>query len=445
MSVNLVQSEENKSMAELLAELPDSDKRAMLAGLTAKQLEDLQWDWKFWGRPKQQLPVGNWFTWLILAGRGFGKTRTGAETVLQWAREKNMHIALVGRTVADIRDVMLFGESGIITCAPPHEKPTYIASKRLVLFPNAVKCYLYTDEDPEQLRGPQHYKAWVDELCKFTRARDTWDNLELGLRLGVLPQVIVTTTPKPGKVLKDIMKDKKTVVTTGSSYENKANLSETFIDRIIARYEGTRVGEQELHAKVLEDVSGALWNRELIAADRLMEFPSYVTIVRTVVAIDPSVSSSTEADECGIIIACLGSDQRGYILGDYSLRANPDEWMERAIEAFDNFMCDRMVGEVNQGGDLIEILLRTKRPNLAYKKVRASQGKKTRAEPVSALYEQGKISHVGVHDALETEMTEWVPGEGDSPNRIDALVWAITELMLEDSTTFSVGVLNLAN
>lgn len=370
-------------------------------------------------------------------------TRTGSETVLQWAREKNMHIALVGRTVADIRDVMLFGESGIITCAPPAERPTYIASKRLVLFPNGVKCYLYTDEDPEQLRGPQHYKAWVDELCKFSRARDTWDNLELGLRLGIRPQVIVTTTPKPGKVLKDIMKDKKTVITTGSSYENKANLSETFIDRIISRYEGTRIGEQELHAKVLEDVSGALWNRELIAADRLTELPEYVRIIRTVVAIDPSVSSSTEADECGIVVACLGADGRGYVLADCSLRANPNDWMEQAIEAYDNWFCDRMVGEVNQGGDLIETLLRTKRMEISFKKVHAAQGKKTRAEPISALYEQGKVSHIGEHPILETEMAEWVPGEGVSPNRVDALVWALTELMLEQQVVFKVGKMNI--
>jgi phage terminase large subunit-like protein len=322
---------------------------------------------------------------------------------------------------------MIEGESGILAISPPWNMPEYTSSLRKLTWPNGAFALTFSGENPEQLRGPQHEKAWVDELAKLKYPQETWDNLELGLRLGNNPQVVVTTTPKPVKIIRELYKDSQTYITSGSSYENAGNLAQAFIDRIIKKYEGTRLGRQELHAELLEDVKGALWNSKQIEDLRVSIIPE---MKRVVVGVDPAVTNTSSSDEAGIVVAGLGIDDHGYVLDDASLRDSPDKWARAAVAAYHKLKADRIIGEANNGGDLVEIVIRTVDKSVSYKKVHASRGKLTRAEPVAALYEQKKVHHVGLFPLLEDEMTSWVPGN-PSPNRMDALVWALTELMLD--------------
>lgn len=402
--------------------------------MSNEELTVLEYDWEFWARQNQKRPKGKWHVWMILAGRGYGKTRAGAETIIQWEKEGYKRIALVGQTKKDVRDIMVNGESGIIACSPPWNKPIYKEQKGMLIWASGTVAYAYSDEAPEALRGPQFEKAWVDELAKFKSLEDpersAWENLEMGMRLGDNPQVIVTTTPKGRKAIKEMIKDSMTVVTRGSTYENIKNLAKSFIGRIIQRYEGTRLGRQELYAEVLEDIEGALWNSSLIEDNRVIEMPE---VVRIVIGVDPAVTNNTKSDETGIIAGALGVDGHGYILDDKTLKDSVLNWAKASVSTYHKWKADRIIGEVNNGGDLVEQNIRLVDELVSYKDVRASKGKATRAEPVTALYEQGKIHHVGVFPELEDEMASWVPGRGSSPNRVDAMVWTITELMLGES------------
>lgn len=377
----------------------------------------------------------------MLAGRGFGKTRTGAE----WVREKKERcgrIALVAPTAGDARDVMVEGESGILACSPSWDRPRYEPSKRRVTWKNGARATLYSAEDPEALRGPQFSAAWADELCAWPYAQETWDMLQFGLRLGRNPQCAVTTTPKPIKVLKDLIVNPATVVTGGSTYANRANLAEGFFAQIIRRYEGTRLGRQELLAEILDDVPGALWTRAMFDKHRLRQAPE---LRRVVVAIDPSGAGGDDdsSNSIGIIGAGLGIDGRGYILTDRTCSLSPAGWGRRAVDAYHEFKADRIVAEQNFGGAMVEHVIKTTDPKASFRAVVASRGKVVRAEPVAALYEQGRISHVGAFSDLEDQacqMTEsGFVGDG-SPDRVDALVWAITDLMFGEKPYGMLGV-----
>jgi len=418
------------------------DRRRLIAELSAPQAHALLFDWRFWARPNQLPPEGDWTTWLILAGRGFGKTRCGAEWVraqtcgrTPLASGRARRIALVAETAADARDVMVEGESGLLAVHPPAFRPLFEPSKRRLTWPNGARATLYNAIEPDQLREPQHDAPWVDELAKWRHAAATWDQLQFGLRLGPRPRQVVTTTPRPIRTLKDLMEDPDTVITRGTSYENMAHLAPAFVKRIIRRYEGTRLGREELNAEILEDLPGALWTRVRIEDLRRRSAPD---LRRIVVAVDPAVGGGTGSDETGIVVAGLGDDGHGYVLEDLSLRGSPDGWARRAVAAYRRWQADRIVGEVNNGGELVEHVLRTVDPGVAYKAVRASRGKVARAEPVAALDEQGRVHHVGAFPELEDQMCALGRDfdratAGFSPDRVDTRVWALTELMLQDA------------
>ena len=430
----------NESKAELIASLPDSERAQILSDLTEDELKALEYDWLFWARPKQLRPTDRpWHTWLNLGGRGMGKTRTGAETIRAWVEEARepIRIALVGQNSGDVRDVMIQGESGILSISPPWNRPVYIPAQRKLLWPKTGSyALLFSGDTPNQLRGPQFHKAWVDELAKYQYPQETWDNLEFGLRLGEDPQAVVTTTPRPIPIIKDMLEDEMVYVTRGSSYENISNLPQSFIQRVIRKYEGTRVGRQELHAQVLSDMPGALWTYEMIEAARVRRIPD---MIRIVVAVDPAVTSHEESDETGIVVCGLGEDGIGYVLRDLSGRYTTEEWAEKVAWAFNEYDADRVVAEVNNGGDLVETVIRSKDRHISYKSVRASRGKTRRAEPVAALYERRQVRHHGQFPVMEDQMTTYNPEEADvqrrksrqlSPDRMDAMVWGMTDLML---------------
>ena len=417
-----------------------------LKRLTEAQSTDLLGDWRFWARPKQLAPKGDWSTWMIRAGRGFGKTRSGAGFLHERAAEQpGRWMALVARTPADARDYMIEGPGGLLnpTTAPPRdsERPNYEPSKRRITWPNGTWATIYSDDEPDQLRGFSGDTAWLDELAKWKHPRECWDNLNFGMReaSGDRPRRLITTTPRPLKLLREIEQGTGTVTVVGSSYENRLNLDPTWYSETLAQYEGTRIGRQEIHAEILEEAEGALWTRDMI--DKAQHSPGKIhpELARVVVAIDPAVTSNEQSDETGIVVAGRGIDGRGYVMDDLSGRYTPDGWARRAARAYDDHKADRIIGEVNNGGDLIEHTLRTLRDgqdraigkDLSYRAIRASRGKQARAEPVAALYEQGRVFHIGSFTDLEDQMCTWEPlGTQRSPDRVDALVWALTELML---------------
>ena len=380
-------------------------------------------------------PDGDWSTWVIRAGRGFGKTRAGSGWVQERAEEHaGRWIALVARTPADAREYMVEGPGGFLRNVPEAKRPLYEPSKRRLTWPNSSWATIYSDEEPDQLRGFSGDTAWLDEIAKFKHPRETWDNLQFGMReaSGDRPRRLITTTPRPLKLLRDIEAHAGTVTVIGSSYENRANLDPTWFAETLAQYEGTRHGRQEIHAEILEEAEGALWTRALIEKHRDKAYP--IDLVRVVVAIDPAVTSNEQSDETGIIVAGLGADKRGYVLADFSDRMKPAQWAEKALKAYKRFEADRIVGEVNNGGEMVEHTIRTQAngTHFGFKALHASRGKQARAEPVAALYEQGKVTHVGGFDELEDQMVTWEPlGTERSPDRVDALVWALTELMVK--------------
>lgn len=416
-----------------------------MESLSLEQAEALLHDWSIWGRPEQQIPPGDWLTWLIMSGRGWGKTRVGAEaTSIMVESGRAGRIALVAETAADARDVMVEGPSGILACARPWFRPVYESSKRRLTWPNGAVAHTYNATEPDQLRGPQHDWAWSDELAKWKYAQDTWDNLQFGLRIGLLPRQMVTTTPRPIPLIRELLSDPTVHVTRGTTMDNAANLARSFMTKIQRRYAGTRLGRQELRGEVLDDAPGTLWPRSVI--DRALgSVPQHLPqFDRVVVAVDPSGASDDEddgSDDIGIVVAALGSDQRAYVLEDATLHASPAGWGRRVVDMYHRHSADRVVGEQNFGGDMVAYVIRTVDPGVPYLAVTASRGKVLRAEPVAALYEQGRVSHMGSMPELEDEMVNMTRtgymGRG-SPNRVDALVWALTELMVTEDHSLAV-------
>lgn len=420
-----------------LASLPEALRNDLVAALSPAEARALLYDWQFWARPNQLPPEGNWRVWLLLAGRGFGKTRTGAELIRARVTARTARrLALVAPTAADARDVMVEGESGVLAISPPWDRPRYEPSKRRLTWPNGAIGTLYSADEPERLRGPQHDAAWCDELGSW-RYPEAWDMLMFGLRLGMDPRVVVTTTPRPTRLIRQFTADPMVVVSRGTTSENRANLAPEFLEQIVRKYQGTRLGRQELEAEILDDAPGALWSRGIIEAVRAHTPPAFA---RVVVAIDPAVTSGEAADETGIIVAGKDSGGHGWVLADASGRYQPTEWAKVAISAYGAHRADRIVAEVNNGGEMVEATLRMIDPNVSFGAVRASRGKVTRAEPVAALYEQGRVHHLGAFPLLEDQMCGFTRGAhgdfdirsaGYSPDRVDALVWALTDLLVE--------------
>ena len=383
--------------------------------------------WKATARPNQLTPDGDWLTWVILAGRGWGKTRTGAEDAA-WAGMANpgWRIAVVAPTSADARDTCIEGDSGLLNVLPRETVQTWNRSLGELILVNGTRFKTFSADEPERLRGPQHHRAWADELAAW-RYPEAWDQLMFGLRLGQHPQAVVTTTPKPTPLVKALVAAKTSHVTRGSTFDNAANLAPSALQMLKDKYDGTRLGRQELEAEILGDLPGALWSLATLDAYRLRDSPD---LQRIVVSVDPAVTATEASDEHGIVVAGL-ADKRGIVLEDASLQGSPNEWARRAVSLYRSWNADCIVIEVNQGGDMVAHTIRTIDPNVNIREVRASRGKHVRAEPIAALYEQGRVAHVGAFPELEAQMTQMTTsgyeGEG-SPDRVDALVWAFTEL-----------------
>ncbi len=383
--------------------------------------------WVRVARHEQLPPSGDWRTWLFLAGRGSGKTRAAVEWIRgEIQRGVMRRVAVVAPTASDTRDVIVEGDSGFLSVCPLDFMPIYEPSKRRLTFPNGATVSLYSAEEPLRLRGPQFDGAWLDELCHF-KYPETYDMLMFGLRLGRNPRCMITTTPRPTPLLKKIRTQSATVETLSTTYDNRANLASAFFTDIVSQYEGTRLGRQELLAEILDDTPGALWSLDAIDALRVSEHP---VLTRVVVAIDPSVSDTATSHEAGIVAVGRGNNGHGYVLADGSTKGSPDTWMSKAIILYHQYEADKIIAEVNNGGDLIERLLHVIAPSIPYKKVHASRGKVTRAEPVAARYERKEIHHVGTFPLLEDQMCAMVPGVKSQrdDDRADALVWAITYL-----------------
>jgi len=434
--------------ARAFSRLPIEKKASFVATLGDAEAAQLRYLWEAWARDKQVEPPGKWTIWLILAGRGFGKTRTGAEFVRKkvengkWGR-----VGLIGRTAADVRDVMVEGESGILACSPPWFRPKYEPSKRRLTWPNGAIATTYSADEPDALRGPQHDGLWIDEPAAW-QYEDTYDQAMFGLRLGRNPQCVATTTPRPTKLIRMLVTAKTTHVTTGTTYENEENLAPTFFQQVVGRYQNTRLGRQELLAQLLEDAEEALWKREsMIEAYRVTEFPDLIRVVVGVdpATADPSKKHSLDDDdnaETGIVVAGIAANGHGYVLDDRSLQSSPLTWAKEVVTAYHKYKGDRVIGEQNNGGALVEANIRSVDKQISYKEVWASRGKYIRAEPIASFYEQGKVHHVGMFPLLEDQMAQWEPLTGQkSPDRLDALVWALTELMGEMSAGEHVGAM----
>lgn len=411
----------------------------VLDGFSAKHLEAMLYDWPLWARDDQVPPRGDWSVWLVMGGRGAGKTRAGAE----WVRGMALglppfcgrsvgRIALVGETYADVRDVMIEGISGLLSVHPPGDRPVWKSSKRQLEWKNGAIAQAFSSEDPDGLRGPQFDVAWCDEIGKWRYAEATWDMLQFGMRLGERPRQVVTTTPRPIPLIKRLLAEQKTVLTRAPTAANAANLAPGFLETIMDRYAGTRLGRQELEGELIDDREDALWQRQKLEALVVENAPD---LARVVVAIDPPASSHEKSDACGLVVAGVDGEGIGYVLADESRSGlTPTQWATKAVALFRRFEADLVVAEVNQGGDMVTTILGQVDATVPVKAVRASRGKYTRAEPVAHLYERGLVHHVGAMPKLEDEMCDFgVNGlsSGRSPDRIDALVWAFNELMLK--------------
>ncbi|MBG1232232.1 DNA-packaging protein [Aestuariivirga litoralis] len=405
----------------------------MTRKLTIQEVRALLWEWRLWARRDQLPPAGAWRAWLLLGGRGSGKTRGGAE----WVRALAMHawdeertprrIALVAPTFDEARLVMIEGPSGLLAIHPDGERPKFEPSKRLLTWPNGSIAHVFSAEEPDGLRGPQFDAAWCDELAKWKQAESVWQMLNFALRLGENPVAVVTTTPRPIAIVKKLLADEATVVSRSKTADNAAFLARPFLKDVTARYAGTRLGRQELDGELIEDDPDALFRRDDIERLRMNAAPE---LKRVIAAVDPPASFNARSNACGIVVAGLGLDGHAYVLADLSVeRARPAQWARKVVSAYENYNASRVVAEVNQGGAMVEQVLREVEPGIAYRAVHASAGKRARAEPVAALYEQGRVHHVGALPALEDEMCSMIE-DGRSPDRLDALVWAVTELML---------------
>jgi phage terminase large subunit-like protein len=439
-----------ESMAERIAKLSPEQQALALQGFDP---ERLQWDWSFWGRPEQQRPEGDdWNIWLYLAGRGAGKTRTAAEWIREEAKYTNkgqIRFALVARTAADVRDVIVEGESGIINVTPPSERPLYEPSKRRLTWPNGNTATCFTADEPDSLRGPQFTHAWGDEVAAWRQTPDAagmtaFDNLRVGTRLGANPKIVVTTTPKRVPLLYALMaeaeKTGKVVITRGSTMDNQGNLSNAYLDAIKGVYEGTRLAQQELYGEMLSDVEGALWTPDLIDRNRESQLPMGTPL--RVVAVDPSVAENPR-DECGIVV-CASTGERdlykrnSWVLEDATVHGSPDVWANKVVQMARKWGCP-VVAEVNQGGALVRNAINTIDPSIKVLEVHSKYGKALRAEPITLAYEQGRVHHVNYLADLESQMISWIPGEGKSPDRVDALVHALTALLIKPPAGFVGG------
>lgn len=382
--------------------------------------------WRKIARPNQLPPDGNWSIWLILSGRGFGKSRAVNEWAIEQARLRpRSRGALVAATAGDVRDVVVEGESGIMNIAPSDFMPLYEPSKRRLTFPNGSIATTFSADEPNRLRGPQFHWAICDELAAWNAPEAALDMLLMGVRLGQDPRIAISTTPRPIPIISRLLQDPTCAVVRGSTYENRANLAPKWFSDIISKYEGTRLGRQELEGELLDDVLGALWKRGMIV--NLTKAPE--AFRRVVVAIDPAATNTDGSAETGIVVGAVGESGQFFILDDLTLSASPDGWARQAVTGYYKYSGDRIIGEANNGGDMVEYTVRTVDDAVPFKKVHASRGKATRAEPIVALYEQGRVAHIGVFRELEDQMCNWVPGIGASPDRVDALVWCLTELL----------------
>ena len=418
--------QETHYSASYLASLSEEQRQLLIRSLNPADADALLYDWKLWARANQLAPKGDWSTWMIMSGRGWGKTRTGAEWIRERVQAGYRRIGLIAKTPADARDIMIEGESGILACIPKDQRPTYETTKRRLTWKNGAVALAFSSHEPDHLRGVQFDTVWVDELATYEYARETWETMRFALRLSDDPRCLVTTTPKPMAIIKEIIKEEGTVLTTGSSYDNQANLTPQFFEQILSRYENTRIGRQEIHAELLDEAEGSLWKRDWIENTRVGECPN---LLRIVVALDPAVTKNKESDETGIVVCGIDDKNELYILDDSSGRYTPQQWGGEAIALYKRWMADRIVAETNNGGMMVESVLRQIDEQIPYKSVHASKGKRVRAEPISALYEQGKVHHVGRHNDLEDQLCNWDPMSNDSPDRLDALVWACTELI----------------
>lgn len=406
---------------------------------TPDEYEALKAEWLIWARSDQKPPTtAEWAVWLVLGGRGAGKTRTGAEWVKgmalglpPYANARTERIALVGETQGQVRDVMIEGVSGLLSIHTKWERPTWSPSRRRLEWPTGAIAQVFSAEDPEGLRGPQFGAAWSDELAKWPNLQECWDMLQFGLRLGDRPRQIVTTTPRPVPLIKRLLADPDVAISRAATSANRLNLAADFIRSVTQTYGGTRLGRQELDGELVEESADALWTRAMIEGCRELVAPA---LVRIVVAVDPPASSSLRADSCGLIVAGVDADGIGHVLEDGTISgARPHEWAAKAVALYRRFEADALVVEVNQGGEMAESVIREVDPGVPVTAVRATRGKYLRAEPVAALYAQGRVRHAGAFPALEDEMCDFGPGglsSGRSPDRLDALVWALTHLML---------------
>jgi len=427
----------------LIASAPIAAQAEFLDSLSEQALRGLPYLFDFWAMPHQLPPEGQWRSWVIMGGRGAGKTRAGAE----WVRGevegngpkdlgRSRRVALIGETQDQAREVMVFGESGILACSPPDRRPVWEAGRKRLVWPNGAVAQVFSAHEPEALRGPQFDAAWVDELAKWKRGQEAWDMLQFALRLGDDPRQCVTTTPRNVAVLKGILANPSTVLTHAPTSANRANLARSFLDEVVARYHDTRLGRQELDGLLLEDAEGALWTMGALEACRVRARPEMNGIV---VAVDPPVTGGKSSDSCGIVVvgAVMTGEPRDWhavVLEDASVSAaSPITWATAAVAAARRWNADRLVAEVNQGGDLVETVVRQVDPLIAYRAVHATRGKVARAEPAAALYEQGRVAHLPGLGALEEQMcrmtTAGYEGAG-SPDRVDALVWALHDLIL---------------
>ncbi|MEO9297937.1 DNA-packaging protein [Devosia alba] len=400
---------------------------AEVAAKTDDEVEAQFYDWDRWALPRQRPPQGDWTTWLLMGGRGAGKTRAGAEWVRGLARQRIGPIALVGETITEAVAIMVRGESGLLNVHPERERP--VLRGQSLIWPNGVEATLLSASDPDRFRGPQFAAAWCDEIAKWPHAEEAWDMLQFGLRLGNRPQQMATTTPRPTRLLKRLVTDQQTVVTRMATIENQAQLAPQFLNAVVARYRGTVLGRQELDGELIEDLPDALWQRAMFHP------PESGEMERIVVAVDPPVTGHARSDACGIIVA--GRQGEGaVVLEDCTLgAAAPLTWARRAVAAYQAHAADAMVVEVNQGGDLVASVIAQIDPSVPVRPVRANRGKWLRAEPVAALYGRGLVAHVAGLSALEDEMCSFGrdgKSNGHSPDRVDALVWAVTDLLLNE-------------
>ncbi|MEM7270624.1 MAG: terminase family protein [Pseudomonadota bacterium] len=403
--------------------------------LTPETLAALPFLFDIWGRTAHQLPpAGDWSTWLIMGGRGAGKTRAGAEWVRRevegatpLAAGRRRRIGLVAETIDQAAEVMVRGDSGLFAISPADRRPEFNVSRKVLIWPNGAEAAIYSASSPESLRGPQFDGVWADELGKWAKAQAAFDMIRMCLRLGDDPRMVVTTTPRRNKVLEGLLEDPSCRMTSAATAENLANLADGFVADVYRRYAGTRHEREELLGEFLAEAEGALWSRAGIEAARVRSGPE---MRRVVVAVDPPASAGVRADECGIVVVGLGANGLAYVLADCSSQGErPEGWARRAVGAYEAHSADRIIAEVNNGGAMVESVLRSIDADVSYRAVNASRGKTARAEPVSALYEQGKVKHLGGFHALEDQMCGF-GFEGGSPDRVDALVWAVTELML---------------